>query len=148
MVTKQTGLTLIEIMIAVAILAILSAIAVPLYQGYVVEARYGTALKDIRQMQLILDDLALDNSLAAIEPAGYSAGDNVNVYTNDSGIQVAAATPAGTQPWLDPWMGTSTPPGSSTSPLQSLSNPSHFSELTSIAMSLRASINCCGSLAW
>jgi prepilin-type N-terminal cleavage/methylation domain-containing protein len=103
MVTKQTGLTLIEIMIAVAILAILSAIAVPLYQGYVVEARYGTALKDIRQMQLILDDLALDNSLAAIEPAGYSAGDNVNVYTNDSGIQVAAATPAGTQPWLDPW---------------------------------------------
>ena len=103
MMTKQTGLTLIEIMIAVAILAILSAIAVPLYQGYVVEARYGTALKDIRQMQVILDDLALENSLAAIEPTGYSAGDNVNVYTNDSGIQVAASTPAGTRPWRDPW---------------------------------------------
>ena len=102
MVTKQTGLTLIEIMIAVAILAILSAIAVPLYQGYVVEARYGTALKDIRQMQLILDDLALENSLAAVEPGGY-AGAVVNVYTNDNGVQVAAAAPAGTQPWLDPW---------------------------------------------
>jgi prepilin-type N-terminal cleavage/methylation domain-containing protein len=99
MTTKQTGLTLIEIMIAVAILAILSAIAVPLYQGYVVEARYGTALKDIRQMQLILDDLALENSLAAIESAGYTAGANADVYTNDNGIQVAG----GTQLWLDPW---------------------------------------------
>ncbi len=103
MMRKQTGLTLIEIMIAVAILAILSAIAVPLYQGYVVEARYGTALKDIRQMQLILDDLALDNSLAAIEPAGYTPPADVNVYTNDNGIQVAGSAPAGTQPWLDPW---------------------------------------------
>ena len=99
MVTKQTGLTLIEIMIAVAILAILSAIAIPLYQGYVVEARYGTALKDIRQMQLILDDLALDNSLAAIEDASYSADDTASVYTNDNGIGVAA----GSQLWLDPW---------------------------------------------
>ncbi|MGB5252590.1 MAG: prepilin-type N-terminal cleavage/methylation domain-containing protein [Sedimenticolaceae bacterium] len=103
MMTKQTGLTLIEIMIAVAILAILSAIAVPIYQGYVVEARYGTALKDIRQMQLILDDLALENSLAAIEPAGYTAGDDADVYTNDNGIQVAGSAPAGTQAWLDPW---------------------------------------------
>lgn len=67
---RQAGLTLIEIMLAVAILAIISAIAIPLYQGYVAEARIGTAIKDIRQMELILNDRFLDNlppaSLAAV----------------------------------------------------------------------------------
>ena len=106
MTTKQTGLTLIEIMIAVAILAILSAIAVPLYQGYVVEARYGTALKDIRQMQLILDDLALENSLAAIDGGDTSLR---GVFTDAAG-QLALADPVACPPsatapfaWCDPW---------------------------------------------
>jgi prepilin-type N-terminal cleavage/methylation domain-containing protein len=99
----QAGLTLIEIMIAVAILAIISAIAIPVYQGYLTEARYGTAMKDIRQVQLILDDLAGDNNLAALD------GDvetDLGVYMDPTGTVILgapASTPAGTEPWLDPW---------------------------------------------
>lgn len=102
-IRRQTGFTLIEVMIALAILAIISAIAIPLYEGYIGEARIGTVLQDIRQAELILDDLALDNDLAAVEPAGYTGGASLGVYRNNSGIEFAAAAPAGTQPWLDPW---------------------------------------------
>jgi prepilin-type N-terminal cleavage/methylation domain-containing protein len=100
----QAGLTLIEIMIAVAILAIISAIAIPLYQGYLTEARYGTAMKDIRQMQLILDDLAADDNLDnAVEPAGYTEGADISVYTSNAGVTCDPAA-AGVGPlWLDPW---------------------------------------------
>lgn len=101
---RQSGLTLIEIMIAVAILAIISAIAIPLYQGYIAEARIGTAIKDIRQAELILDDLALDNNLGSLD-AGNTAVRGV--YLQTPGGQLAlgdsGSTPAGTQPWLDPW---------------------------------------------
>ena len=103
---RQQGLTLVEIMIAVAILGILAAIAIPLYEGYVVEARYGTAQKDIAQMQLILDDLAFDNDLAAAETAGYTLGTDLGVYQDAEGNPVlgaVATTPAGTTPWNDPW---------------------------------------------
>ena len=99
----QRGLTLLEIMIAVTILIIVSTVAIPIYRGYVTEAEFGTAQKDFSQMQLILNDLALDNDLGALEPAGYTAGTDVNLYLNDSGFTLAAAAPAGTTAWNDPW---------------------------------------------
>jgi general secretion pathway protein G len=58
---KQAGLTLIEIMIAVAILSVVAALAIPAYEGYVNEARIATAIKDIRQIELLLNDRYLDN---------------------------------------------------------------------------------------
>ena len=56
----QRGLTMVELMLALAILVIVATLAVPLYQNYVNEARINTAIKDIRHISLILDSRFLD----------------------------------------------------------------------------------------
>lgn len=101
-IARQTGFTLIEVMLAIAILAIIAALAIPAYEGYINEGRIGTAVKDIRQAELILNDLASDGQLNALDANTTTA---LGVYLRD-GIVVLddpATTPAGTQPWLDPW---------------------------------------------
>ena len=54
-IRAAAGLTLIEIIMALAILGIVAA-SDPGLRGYVTEAKLGTAIKDIRQMELILND--------------------------------------------------------------------------------------------
>lgn len=102
--SRQTGLTLVELMIALAILAIIAAIAIPAYEGYIGEARIGTVMQDIRQAELILDDLALDNDLGALD------GNNTaqrGVYLNLASGQLVlgdpGTAPAGAEAYLDPW---------------------------------------------
>ena len=69
-------MTLIEIIMALAILGIVAALAIPVYEGYVTEAKLGTAIKDIRQMELILNDAYLENAPpATLAAAGINMTD-------------------------------------------------------------------------
>ena len=71
----RTGFTLVELMIAVAILAVLAAIAVPTYQSYYERARVAQAKSDIRSLENMINRYFSDkrqypDTLADIGKAG------------------------------------------------------------------------------
>jgi prepilin-type N-terminal cleavage/methylation domain-containing protein len=56
------GFTLVELMIAVAILAIVSAIAVPLYSNYVREGRLGAMRMNLSSLRIALEDHRIEDA--------------------------------------------------------------------------------------
>ena len=61
MTQRNRGFTLVELMIAVAIIAVLAAIAIPAYNGYIREARISAASANIEPLRIALEDFWLDN---------------------------------------------------------------------------------------
>jgi len=56
---NQRGFTLIELMIVVAVLALVSAIAMPLYNGYLQTSREGVLVNSMATMEVFQEDLRL-----------------------------------------------------------------------------------------
>jgi type IV pilus assembly protein PilE len=86
----QQGFTLIELMVAVAILAIIAVIAIPAYQGYIREARLSTARLNADSMRIFLEDYQLDNATYIVGgDTSYNAADLQNYFgwspTGDGG---------------------------------------------------------------
>ncbi len=93
---KFRGFTLIELMVAVAILSILMAIAVPSYQEYVRRANKSAAqqfMLDVanREAQYLLDARSYSNSLATL-------GLNPPPDRVDDFYTITITTPAGNPP--------------------------------------------------
>ena len=59
---NNTGFTLIEIMIVIAILGIVSAIAIPAYTGYLATARMSEAKNNIAALKLAEEEFFLENN--------------------------------------------------------------------------------------
>jgi type IV pilus assembly protein PilE len=65
-VRSQEGFTLIELMVAVAIIAIISAVAIPAYRDYVDTAQEAVLVQNIDTMRLFQEDWRLRNGSYAL----------------------------------------------------------------------------------
>ncbi|MCG9690622.1 pilin [Vibrio sp. Isolate22] len=79
--TNQKGFTLIELMIVVAIIGVLSAIAVPAYKDYVAKSEVASALATMKALltpaELTYQESGKLAANTAVDTLGISAGSNV-----------------------------------------------------------------------
>jgi type IV pilus assembly protein PilA len=95
--TKQSGFTLIELMIVIAIIGILAAIAVPQYQTYTSKAKFSEVVSAAGPFKSGLELCATDNGLVATTSIGgiCDSGATVGLSTaNASGEMPASITGA------------------------------------------------------
>ena len=59
---KQQGFTLIELMIALGVLAVLAAIAIPAYRGYIAESRKVEGRNNLAAIKLAQEEYFLENN--------------------------------------------------------------------------------------
>ena len=71
---RHSGFTLIEVMIVVAIVAILSAIAIPSYSEYVIRSRITDGIAGLAGMRVKMEQYFQDNRSYAATPAACIPG--------------------------------------------------------------------------
>ena len=87
MKSMQKGFTLIELMIVVAIIAILAAIAIPQYQTYVIKSQFTRVMGELGDQRVVVED-CLNNNETNV---GTAAGDCV--ITSTSSDLMSPGTP-------------------------------------------------------
>jgi len=92
---NQKGFTLIELMIVVAIIAILAAIAIPQYQTYVVKSQVNRAMAEAGDLKVVVEDCLNNGKLAMA--ASNAAPTNVECASTatSSDLILAASTQGG-----------------------------------------------------
>lgn len=61
----QKGFSLIELMIVVAIVGVLSAVAIPQYQNYVMRAKWSVNLSQIEPLKLAISECLLESGMTS-----------------------------------------------------------------------------------
>lgn len=112
---RKEGFTLVELMIVIAILGILTSIAVPMYRGYITSAKRAEAKSNLETIRLLEEQYYADNrfyvegadtdDLKANLP-GFEPGNTADLYytysvaydAGDDQTFIATATPTADAP--------------------------------------------------
>ena len=70
---KQSGFSLIELMITVGIIAVLAAFALPAYNSYITTAEQGQLISNMETMAVFQEDFLLRNGSYAVNLANNAA---------------------------------------------------------------------------
>lgn len=60
-IRKSFGYSLVELMMTIAIISVLAAIAIPLYDGYILEGHLATMRSTLNGLRTPIEDFRLDN---------------------------------------------------------------------------------------
>ena len=82
---KQHGFTLIELIVTVAIVAIVTSIAIPAYNGYIKTARLTEAKNNIAALKLAEEEFFLENNSYF-----YKSGTNTELATESDNLWAAS----------------------------------------------------------
>lgn len=83
---QQAGVTLIELMITLAVIAVISAIAVPLYSGYITSARNTEGMNNLAAIQLAQEEYYLENNTY------FDGNTTADLETNSQGLWTATGS--------------------------------------------------------
>ncbi|PSW18896.1 type IV pilin protein [Photobacterium sanctipauli] len=106
MIKRQKGVTLIELMIAVAIIGVLTAIAYPSYQAHIVKSHRAQAMGDMLNIQLTMEEgysanNAYDTSIVSAGTCSFCEVDtdrytlSINTATTPYSIEATALSTLG-----------------------------------------------------
>jgi general secretion pathway protein G len=90
---RQSGFTLVELIIVMAIIAILISIAAPMYSQSIVRAREATLRQDLYHLRQSIDQFTMDKqrapqSLEELVSAGYLRSIPVDPFTKNADWEV------------------------------------------------------------
>jgi len=93
--TKSSGFTLIELMIVIAIIAILVALAIPAYQDYAIRARVGESVSVAAAAKTAVGETCQTD--ATISPSNATVGYN---YTASNYVSSVVISNSCDEPWI------------------------------------------------
>lgn len=83
---RQRGFTVVELMVAVAVIFLLAAIAIPSYQRYLQTARESALLSKVDSFRMYIDNYRIDNG--TYMEGTYDPGAGVNDFAGPMGFRV------------------------------------------------------------